>query len=104
MRTEAGQAAAIRRLAVIGVGLMGGSLALAAHKEWPEVTVVGYDSDPQALGEALSRGVLSEAADSAGAAARAGGPVGSHGRQGCPWSLSAGHTARPTIPARRPGW
>jgi len=69
MRTEAGQAAAIRRLAVIGVGLMGGSLALAAHKEWPEVTVVGYDSDPQALGEALSRGVLSEAADSAGAAA-----------------------------------
>ncbi len=51
MRTEAGQAAAIRRLAVIGVGLMGGSLALAAHKEWPEVAVVGTTAIPRRWGK-----------------------------------------------------
>ncbi len=69
MRAEAGQGAPIRRLAVIGVGLMGGSLALAARREWPEVTVVGYDSDPRSLEDALARGVLTEAATGAAAAA-----------------------------------
>lgn len=72
MRTEGGQAAHVGRLAVIGVGLMGGSLALAARREWPDVQVVGYDSDEEVLAEALARGVLSErAADAREAAAGA---------------------------------
>jgi prephenate dehydrogenase len=51
----------IRRVAVVGVGLMGGSLALAAQR-YPGVEEVrGYDSDLGALATALDRGVITGA-------------------------------------------
>lgn len=51
-------AAPIRRVAVLGVGLMGGSLALAARRRARVLDVRGYDADPHALEQALSAGVI----------------------------------------------
>jgi prephenate dehydrogenase len=59
----------VHRLAVVGVGLMGGSLALAARARADVDEVVGFDNDPQALDEALDRGVITEKAASAAEAA-----------------------------------
>jgi prephenate dehydrogenase len=59
----------IHRLAVVGVGMIGGSLALAAQTRAHVDSVVGYDADPDALGLALERGVITEIALSAAEAA-----------------------------------
>jgi prephenate dehydrogenase len=64
-RTHSG----VHRLAIVGVGMMGGSLALAARARADVDEVVGYDSDPSALEEALTRGVITETASSASEAA-----------------------------------
>jgi prephenate dehydrogenase len=61
-RLSAPRPSGIHRLAVIGVGMMGGSLALAAQERAQVEAVVGYDSDPEALDVALSRGVITEKA------------------------------------------
>ncbi len=45
------------RLAVIGVGLIGGSIALAAHERL-NAEVAAYDADPVALHEAQRRGAI----------------------------------------------
>jgi prephenate dehydrogenase len=45
------------RLAVLGVGLIGGSVALAAHERLG-AHVTGWDVDPEALAEAFALGVL----------------------------------------------
>jgi prephenate dehydrogenase len=45
------------RIAVIGVGLIGGSVALAARQRLG-ATVCGQDASPQALQDALARGAL----------------------------------------------
>ena len=59
------------RIAVVGLGLIGGSIALAA-RERLAVAVAGYDRDPRALSAAVSRGAIDVAADSvAGALAGA---------------------------------
>ena len=50
----------IHRLAVVGVGMMGGSLALAAQERAQVDSVVGYDADPEALELALRKGVITE--------------------------------------------
>ena len=50
------------RIAVVGVGLIGGSIALAA-RERLGATVAGHDPDPEALREALERGALDEASE-----------------------------------------
>jgi prephenate dehydrogenase len=50
-------------IAVLGVGLIGGSVALAARQRLP-ASVAGYDLSPAALDRALARGVLDRAADS----------------------------------------
>jgi prephenate dehydrogenase len=55
------------RIAVIGVGLIGGSVALAARQRLG-ASVVGFDPDPAALHTALERGALDEAANSLEAA------------------------------------
>jgi prephenate dehydrogenase len=65
LRTHSG----VHRLAVIGVGMMGGSLALAAQSRAAVDEVVGFDADPAALEEALKMGVIGEAASSAAEAA-----------------------------------
>ena len=49
------------RIAVLGVGLIGGSVALAA-RERLAASVAGYDASPAALERALERGALDRAA------------------------------------------
>jgi prephenate dehydrogenase len=55
------------RIAVIGVGLIGGSIALAA-RERLEARVVGFDPDVAVAGTALARGAVEEMAASIEAA------------------------------------
>jgi prephenate dehydrogenase len=59
----------VHRLAVIGVGMMGGSLARAARARAGVDAVVGFDSDPAVLDVALEEEVITEAAGSAAEAA-----------------------------------
>jgi prephenate dehydrogenase len=58
------QHSGIHRLAVVGVGLMGGSLALAARSRAAVDEVVGFDADPTVLDEALRLGAITEKASS----------------------------------------
>lgn len=55
--------APIRRLAVIGLGLIGGSLARALRAAGAVGSISGYDSDPEQVRQALAHGVI----DAAGA-------------------------------------
>ena len=56
-----------KRIALLGVGLIGGSLALAWKKNVPSCTIVGFD-DPDVLDRAPARGAGDERAASAEAA------------------------------------
>ena len=51
----------IERVAIVGVGLIGGSLALAWQERRPDLHVIGFDQ-PAVLNAALSRGIIDEAA------------------------------------------
>ena len=51
----------IQRLAIVGLGLMGGSLGLAARERAGVARVVGCDPDPGAREAALARGCVDEA-------------------------------------------
>ncbi|HEY7018409.1 MAG TPA: prephenate dehydrogenase/arogenate dehydrogenase family protein, partial [Gaiellaceae bacterium] len=55
---------AVKRLAVIGTGLIGASVALAAKRTGAASEVAGYDLDPAALEAAAGRGALDEQAES----------------------------------------
>lgn len=59
----------LKSVAVIGVGLIGGSLALAARRAGAAGSVVGFDRDREVLERALSLGVIDTAADSVSRAA-----------------------------------
>ncbi len=99
------------RIAVLGVGLIGGSIALAA-RERLGATVSGYDRSPEALQAALEIGALDRAApDIADAVADAEAvfvavPVGAlpgtvgdgAGRRPAPAAWSA-MSARPSVPS-----
>jgi prephenate dehydrogenase len=50
------------RVGIVGLGLMGGSLALALRDRRPGWTLVGDDTDPATLGSAVGRGLV-EAGD-----------------------------------------
>jgi prephenate dehydrogenase len=52
------------RIAVLGVGLIGGSIGLAAHEYVEDAEVVGYGRDPQRLRVALERGAIGRVAGS----------------------------------------
>lgn len=58
-----------RRVAVIGMGLIGGSFALALHKRFPDVRVVGYDRT-EVANRALACGAVDETASDLGGAVR----------------------------------
>ena len=58
---------AVRRLAIVGTGLIGASVGLAAKRVGVE-RVTGYDADGEALAVAAERGAVDEAAESAVAA------------------------------------
>lgn len=63
------------RVAVLGMGLIGGSVALALAGADPDATIVGYDPDAEGLAAAAERGVIHEAAGSAEAAVAGAGLV-----------------------------
>jgi prephenate dehydrogenase len=52
------------RIAVLGVGLIGGSIGLAAKDRVAEAEVVGFGRDPERLGLAKERGAIDRAANS----------------------------------------
>jgi prephenate dehydrogenase len=52
------------RIAVLGVGLIGGSIGLAAREHVEGAEVVGFGRDPGRLDRALERGAIDHAADS----------------------------------------
>jgi prephenate dehydrogenase len=58
-------------LAVVGVGLIGGSIGLAARRCGAAARVLGVDRDPAALESALALGAIDEACDELTAAAAA---------------------------------
>jgi prephenate dehydrogenase len=58
------------RIAILGVGLIGGSIGLAARRRL-DADVVGFDPDPANLTRALEVGALTEAAGGAGDAVAA---------------------------------
>ncbi len=53
----------VERVAIIGVGVIGGSLALAWKERRPELHVVGYDK-PEILDHAIEKGVIDHKASS----------------------------------------
>ncbi|MGH2693946.1 MAG: prephenate dehydrogenase/arogenate dehydrogenase family protein [Actinomycetota bacterium] len=53
-----------QRMAVLGTGLIGGSIALGARSRNRRLTVVGFDGDPATAAAALSRGALTSLAAS----------------------------------------
>jgi len=58
------------RIALIGTGLIGGSIALALRARDPNLPIIGTDRDPAQSALAVDRGALSEAASSAAEAVR----------------------------------
>ncbi|MCM2326742.1 MAG: prephenate dehydrogenase/arogenate dehydrogenase family protein [Lysobacter sp.] len=59
----------LKTVAIVGVGLIGGSFALAMRRAGAVARVVGVDRDAQALERAASLGVIDTAAESASEAA-----------------------------------
>jgi prephenate dehydrogenase len=55
-------------VAVIGLGLMGSSFALALKEARPDIVIVGADIDPATLRKALDRGVVASASADASVA------------------------------------
>ncbi len=51
-----------RHVGIVGVGLIGGSIAAALRKGYRNLAVSGWDRDEDALGSALTRGILTKAA------------------------------------------
>lgn len=59
---------AVRNVAIIGLGLLGGSLGLAIAKHAPDLRTTGYDADPATREAARRRGLANAVCDSAAAA------------------------------------
>lgn len=55
----------MKKIHIIGLGLLGGSFALALKKAKPEITFTGTDDDSQHLEEALALGIIDEARETA---------------------------------------
>lgn len=51
----------MKKIHIIGLGLLGGSLGLAARQKFPNLLVTGQDSNPAHLQEALNLGIIQEA-------------------------------------------
>src|SRR4051794_1088908 len=60
----------IRSLLVVGVGLIGGSVAMAAKRYAIARRVLGTDADPEVLKQALSSGLIDQSYDDPALAAR----------------------------------
>ena len=49
------------KITIIGLGLIGGSLGLAFSRSTPKLQVFGYDSNPEAVRQALDIGAIQQA-------------------------------------------
>ena len=58
----------VRHVAIIGLGLIGGSIGLAVREHLPGVTTTGYDCDPRVRKRAAERALADTIADSPAAA------------------------------------
>ncbi|MDP9423866.1 MAG: prephenate/arogenate dehydrogenase family protein [Pseudomonadota bacterium] len=65
---ETGQQAPFQRIALIGLGLIGSSIARAVRQAMPAVDLRGYDSDPGVRSRAAQLGLVDALADDAAAA------------------------------------
>src|SRR5260370_30970984 len=68
-------------VAVVGLGLMGSSFALALKEARPEIVAVGSDTDSMTLRKALERGIVASASSDGSVAGMAdviviGAPIG----------------------------
>ena len=61
----------IERVAIIGLGLLGGSIGLAVREHLPGVTTTGYDADPAARARASARQLVDQVCESSADAVRA---------------------------------
>ena len=59
----------LKRVAIVGVGLIGGSFALALRRAGGVATLIGVDRNPEALERAAALGVIDTAAESVSDAA-----------------------------------
>lgn len=53
----------MKKIHIVGVGLLGGSFALAAKDKFPELIITGTDKDEKNLQDALNLGIIQEAKD-----------------------------------------
>ncbi|MFZ9395005.1 MAG: prephenate/arogenate dehydrogenase family protein [Erythrobacter sp.] len=60
----------IRKVAIIGLGLLGGSIGLAVKARAPGITTMGYDADPLVRERAALRGLADHVCDTAAEAVR----------------------------------
>ena len=51
----------MKKIHIIGLGLLGGSFALALKKAKPEIKFTGFDSNPQNQEDAITLGIIEEA-------------------------------------------
>ncbi|SMQ64280.1 cyclohexadieny/prephenate dehydrogenase [Altererythrobacter xiamenensis] len=58
----------IQSVAIIGLGLLGGSIGLAIAEHAPDIATKGYDADADVRKKAAARGLVQEVCDSAEAA------------------------------------
>ncbi|MFM5883849.1 MAG: prephenate/arogenate dehydrogenase family protein [Novosphingobium sp.] len=61
---------AFERIAIIGLGLLGGSIGLAVAEHLPGAVTTGFDADPAARVRASQRGLVGQVCDSAADAVR----------------------------------
>lgn len=54
---------AIESIAIVGLGLLGGSVGLAVQESMPGVTVIGYDADASTCKRAAERGLTQKVGD-----------------------------------------
>ena len=54
----------MKKIHLVGLGLLGGSFALGAKKKFPGLQLTGHDTHPQHLQDALGLGIIDEAKES----------------------------------------
>ena len=98
----------IHKVAIIGLGLLGGSIGLALRERAPGVETAGFDANPNVRDVAGERGLVGTVCDIAcrcGPRCRSGGPVRAGRRDGgsrcehspkrCPKARSSAMSVRP---------
>src|SRR5256885_561885 len=91
--------AAPERIAIVGLGLIGGSLALALRRARPQTWIIGIDVDARALEQATEGRAIDGAATPGPAP-----PARASGRCGRPPARRRSSTSRRTRMIARSGW